>query len=123
MTKAQMIYRIDQVADTIRNIVVGDPLRAFEYKQAEVDAKQFKSSNYQGVVPKSIEVWADASGITNEEATDTIIYEADRFNTIMLTLRGYRLKGKSAVRNANTDEIAKVEFDACISMIKTLIQG
>lgn len=121
MTKDYMLYRIDLVADTIRSYVVGDAVRAFEYKQAELDAREFKKNGYIGDIPKSIQTWIESSGKTKEEATDNIIYEADMFNGIMLAIRDLRLKGKAEVRNAETDEGAEVAFNDCITKLKNLL--
>ena len=116
-----MLYRIDLVADTVRNCVIGDAVRALEYKQAELDAKEFKQNWYSGTVPKSIQSWIEASGKTKKEATDDILYEAEVFNTILLAIREYRLKGKAEVRNAETDEDAEVAFNDCTTKIKNLL--
>ena len=60
MTKEEMIQIIDSEVDTVRTIVVGDPVRAFEYQWAEQEALTFKNGGYTGAVPSSISAWAQA---------------------------------------------------------------
>ena len=121
MTREQMIHRIDLVADTIRNVIVGDPVRAFEYKQAELDARAFQSNNYQGEVPSTVQSWVNASGLTIQDATDNIIHEANLFNMLLLKIREYRLMGKAMIKNAASDATAEVEFNIYINKLKELL--
>lgn len=118
MTKEEMINRIELVADTQRNLIVGDPVRAFEYYVTENAAREFKGIGYIGQTPELVQSWCDASGLTPQAATDSIIAEADRFHSALVYIRRVRLVGKYAVKNSAGDGIA--EFEDAITKLKLI---
>lgn len=113
-----MIARIDLVADTQRARIVGDPVRAFEYYVTEKVAREFKATGYIGQVPELIQSWCDASNLTPQQATDSIVVEADMFHTALAYIRRVRLVGKYAVKNSTGDGVA--EFEDTIAKLKML---
>lgn len=120
MTKEERIARIDLVADHQRAKIVGDPVRAFEYKAAEEEALSFKSANYTGVVPPTVSAWANARNWTAQQATDDILNEAARFRQALNYIRTVRLAGKYGIQDA-VDEIQIQEiFDRTINQLKAL---
>ena len=102
----QMITNIDIEADIIREFVVGNPVRVFEYQWAESEATTYKAAGYTGTVPVSVSSWATAKGWTAQQACDDILMAAQAFRSVMATIRNTRLIGKEQIRAASTDEAA-----------------
>ena len=100
MKKDEMIAVIDTEADVARAMVVGDPVRAFEYQWAEQQALAYRQAAYSGAVPPAVSAWATAKGWTAQQAADDILAAADAFRTAMAGLRQARLVGKERVRAA-----------------------
>ena len=120
MTREEMIARIDLVADTVRDRFVISPTRAWEYKQAEIEATQFAKYGYLGNVPPMVAVWVEASGMSPTDAANDIIAAALRFNAALAEIRKTRLVGKTKVVKATTDSLAEEEFSLAISKLKIL---
>ena len=102
----QMITNIDIEADIIREFVVGNPVRVFEYQWAESEATTYKAAGYTGTVPVSVSSWATAKGWSAQQACDDILMAAQAFRSVMATIRNTRLIGKEQIRAASTDEAA-----------------
>lgn len=94
-TLGDLVAKIDAAADQARLIVVGDPLRAVEYEKAAAEAQAFKLAGYPAKdIPPMVAAWA-ISGRTAKESADSIIAEADAYNTALTVLRTTRLAGKA----------------------------
>ena len=107
LSKDEMIQIIDSEADIVRAMVVGDPVRAFEYQWAEQEAIAFKSAGYpSAAVPSSVSAWAEAKGWTAQAAADYILAAAQTFRSVMTAIRNTRLIGKEQIRAAVDDEAA-----------------
>lgn len=119
MTKDEMILRIDQVADAQRRRLVGDPVRAFEYQEAERGALEFKAAGFAGPVPPVVQAWMDARGWPAQQAAEDILLEADLFRTALESIRATRLKAKYAV-GAATDQDAETIYSQAIVDIKAV---
>lgn len=121
MTKEEMVNRIDLVADTQRTKIIGDPARAFEYMEAESQAKSFSSNNYQGQVPDMIDSWMRATGLSAKDATDSILEAAGLYRYALTQLRRIRLVGKQYIlREEVTLQEALNKFDETVTMLKMI---
>ncbi len=121
MTREDMVQHIDRVADHIRAVLVGDPVRAFEYQAAEQQARAFKAAMYLGAVPPTVQAWMDARSFTAKVATDDIIREADQYHAALHHIRAERLKGKYAVQGAADEGLAEAAYQAAITAIKSVV--
>ena len=121
ITKDEMIELIDAAADGARTRIVGDPVRVFEYQEAESDAKAFAANDYTGAVPLTIAVWAQAKQWTAKQATDDIINASNLWRSALIGLRQARLIGKESVRSAVTDDDALPYYETTISTIKAIL--
>lgn len=120
MTIDEMISRIDLIADTQRALIVGDPVRAFEYQIAEKDARAYAALNYTGDVPGSVGSWAMAKEWSPRQAADDIIGQADLFMYVLNMIRAIRLNAKCSIIAAGTPEEAQAIFDAAIGNLKQI---
>jgi hypothetical protein len=121
LSKEDIIYRIDLVADTQRWRMVGDPVRTFEYQAAESDAVAYRDAGFQGTVPPFVACWADARGWTAQQAAEDILTEAARFRYALIYLRTVRLKAKYQVLDPNTTiEQANAIAEAATNQLKAI---
>ncbi|MNJ20023.1 hypothetical protein D3C77_143510 [compost metagenome] len=115
--------QVDQAADQARSAVLGDPLRAVEYRITAEEAESFAAGEYAGPVPPSVQAWMDAAGLEARVATNEILTEAHAWKAAVHTIRAERLKGKQGVLKAASHEQAEVLADAAIAAIKASVQG
>ncbi len=120
MTRQEMIDHIDLAADAIRQRLVGDPVRAFEYERAAEEARAYAAAGYTGTVPPTLQAWMEAMGWDATTAANDILREAAMFNYALNHIRKSRLVGKYAVRDAATDEEAVVAYNIALSAIKAV---
>lgn len=116
---------VDTAADAARAAVVGDPLRAEEYKAAAAEAKTFADANYQGNVPPMVAAWA-INGRSPQQAADNILTEAAQYNTALVQLRTVRLNAKELIRTAmaaGNVEHAQDIADETIASIEAAVAG
>lgn len=112
---------IDSVADAARLAIAGDPLRVVEYERAAAEAKAYQDAGYTGTVQPTVQSWAEAKGWTGKQAADDILAEADAWNTALYGLRDMRLKGKEAVRQADSVAAAQAAADTVITQIRAAV--
>jgi len=94
----RLCAQVDAAADSARQAITGDPLRAMEYANAAADARAFKEAGYPPkAVPLSVGAWA-VKGRTAEEAANDILDKSAEFNDRVLALRTLRLKAKEKIR-------------------------
>lgn len=117
------IGQLDQAADDARTSVVVDPLRALEYERAAEEAKAFAATGYTGDMPPSVQSWAEAAELTPQEAADSILVEANAWQTAMYAIRDARLKGKQRVLKATSHEAAEALTDEAIAAIRSSVEG
>lgn len=115
--------QIDQAADQARSAVLGDPLRAVEYRLTAEQAERFAASDCVGPVPPTVQAWMDAADLDARAATDSILVESRAWEAAIYTIRSERLKGKQGVLKATSHEQAEALADAAIAAIKASIQG
>jgi hypothetical protein len=90
--------KIDGVADSVRTVLAGDPLKAMEYAQAAADAQAYQDAGYpKKEVPLSVAAWV-VKGRTAKQAAEQILSKADQLTDHLLTLRTLRLKAKAQIR-------------------------
>jgi hypothetical protein len=112
--------QIEQAADQARASVLGDPLRAFEYQMAEVDAKAFMVAGFDGEVPATVQAVVDASEVSPQAATELILAESAAWRGALCEIRAARLKGKQAMLKATTHAEAESYADTAIDAIRAV---
>jgi hypothetical protein len=115
--------QIDLAADAARIAVLGDPLRAIEYERAATEARAFAAGDYAGDMPPSVQAWADAAELAPQAAADSIIAEAEAWQTALYAIRAARLKGKQRVLKAASHDAAEALADEAITAIRASIEG
>lgn len=99
-TAEELCAQIDAAADNARARVAGDPLRAVEYQLAASEALVFRAAGYPAdAVPRTVSAWVK-DGRTPQQAADSILVEADRYNEALYLLRETRLHAKGLARQA-----------------------
>jgi hypothetical protein len=101
--KQNTLLLVDSEVDSIISLAIGN--RAVEYQTAETEAQAYLDLGYTGPVPLSVSTWAIPSGITNQQATDSILAQAAAWRGAQGTLRGLRLATKAAIRAAAGDKL------------------
>lgn len=96
--RAALILSIDADADAIYSAVLGN--RATEYAQAEAEATAFKSGDYNGAAPDTVQSWATVKGETAQWSADDILATAAAWRGAQSAIRLHRLTGKEAARDA-----------------------
>ncbi|MFJ2447276.1 hypothetical protein [Pseudomonas sp. NPDC087626] len=115
--------QIDQSADKARSAVLGDPLRAVEYRLTADEAERFAAAAYDGPVPATVRAWMDAAELDAKAATDNILAEAHAWKAAIYAIRAARLKGKQQVLKAQTHDAAEALADEAINAIRESVQG
>lgn len=111
--KDQLITQVDNIADAARYKLVGDGVRAFEYRRTEAQAKEFVEAGYpEDKVPETIAAWA-INGRTAKEAADEVMVQSENWNQFLYLVRAKRLAAKEAIRlafEAGKEDDAKQAF-------------
>lgn len=115
--------QIDQNADQARSAVLGDPLRAVEYRLTAEEAERFAGADYVGPAPATVQAWMDAAGLDAKAATDSILVEAHAWKAAIYAIRAARLAGKQQVLKALSHDAAEALTDAAIAAIRASVQG
>ena len=115
--------QIDQTADQARRNVLGDPLRAVEYRLTAEEVEGFAAADYSGPVPATVQAWADAAELESQAATDSILVVAHAWEAAIYPIRAARLAGKQKVLKAQTHDAAEVLADAATAAIRASVQG
>jgi len=100
---AEAIRQIDAAGDAARLLAIGDPARALEYQQAELQAREYRAQGYAGEVPDDVASWSEPKGWTGQQAADDIITTADRWRAALSAIRRLRLAAKEGVRALAAD--------------------
>lgn len=98
--KSVALVKINQDDNKIYQDTIGN--KQTEYLDAANDARAFKSVNYTGVVPSSIQSWADAKYWTPQQACDDILAQETAWKGAASLIRAVRLKAKEDIKRANT---------------------
>lgn len=122
----RLCTKVDATADSARNALVGDPLKAMEYAQAAADAQAFQNAGYpKKEVPLSVAAWV-AKGRSAKQAAEQILSKAEQLTDHLLTLRTLRLKAKAQIRaqaGKGKIDLARVAADEALIAIGELASG
>lgn len=122
--RSNLITKVDQVADSARARVVGDPVRVKEYEIAQQQAELFKASDYTlDPVPQYVKSWAEAKGWTSQQSCDDILAASARWHDALGAIRDMRLKAKENIRNSSSANAAQSIYDSFNSTLTTMMQG
>jgi len=120
----RLCTRVDAAADSARNLLAGDPLKAMEYAQAAADAQAFMEEGYpKKEVPQSIAAWI-VKGRTAKQAADQILDKATQLTEQLLTLRTLRLKAKAQINahiSKGKTDLAREVSEAAIVAIRSVV--
>jgi hypothetical protein len=100
--KESVILKIDEIADSTRQKMVGDPIRLKEYEITQYEANMFKANNYEGTVPPSVQSWIDVKNCSPKQACDEILSASNEWISVIYKIRDLRLKAKEAIRKSNS---------------------
>lgn len=91
-----------------------------EYEESEKAAIEYKAAGYAGDASVFITSYADAAGVTYQQATDTILQQADGLRSLQSALRAERMRKYALKDPALTlDEITALHDDI-VANIKAL---
>ncbi len=91
-----------------------------EYEESEKAAIEYKAAGYEGDASVFITSYADAAGVTYQQATDTILQQADGLRSLQASLRAERMRKYALKDPALTlDEITALHDDI-VAKIKAL---
>ncbi|MGY4662362.1 hypothetical protein ACVWZ9_003156 [Pseudomonas chlororaphis] len=116
----QLCLRVDAEADTARQMISGDPLKAAEYAQAASEAQAFKEAGYpKKAVPLAVSAWV-VKGRTARDAADQILDKAAELSSKLLALRTLRLQAKERIRAQASKGKQEAAKDACEAAIEAI---
>jgi hypothetical protein len=119
----ELTGRIDAAADSARERLVGDLLRAVEYEKAATEAAAFKDAGYpDNDVPRSVAAGVSAD-TTPRQAADSILAARAAYDETLYQIRELRLSKKYLVREligAKQDGEARQVTDSAVSALKLL---
>lgn len=78
---------------------------AEEYEIAEAQAKAFKEAGYQGECGAYVASYAEPEGISNQQATDIILAQADSLRALQLQLREQRMRKRLLLDCETVEEV------------------
>ncbi len=91
-----------------------------EYEESEKAAIEYKAAGYEGDASVFITSYADAAGVTYQQATDTILQQTDGLRSLQASLRAERMRKYALKDPALTlDEITALHDDI-VAKIKAL---
>jgi hypothetical protein len=112
---------IDVTAGNVRSYFAAYPLIDEEYSRAYGVAKEWLAeADPKPIAPLAVSSWADASGLTNTEAAESIITSGEQYNQVLDAVRAIRLGGKAAVdvcEGSTINETKQVYLDQLMSFI------
>ncbi|KQQ67843.1 hypothetical protein ASF84_01515 [Pseudomonas sp. Leaf127] len=115
--------QVDKAADAARILVLGECSRAVEYDIAASEAQAFTAAGYEGDAPGSVEALVVASGVTAQEAADSILTAATAFRDAINGVRAIRLKAKRDIALAINHDGVEFITDTAAAQITARIAG
>lgn len=91
-----------------------------EYEESEKAAIEYKTAGYDGDASVFITSYADAAGVTYQQATDTILQQADGLRSLQASLRAERMRKYELKDPALTLDEITVLHDDIVANIKAL---
>ena len=120
------ISQIDADADAARVSVLVKPTKAEEYMQAETQAREWQASGYLGAAPPDVASWAAAKrrdGMTEQQAAESILAQADQYRNLLSGIRALRLKHMEDARHAADAAGVQACLTAFTVELSTLMKG
>lgn len=117
---AALIKQVDADVDQVFQEVIGN--RTTEYNTAYTDAEAFQAAGFLGIVPRSVQDWADVMKQTPQWAAQNVLATANAWNGAQAEMRKNRLAAKQAARTAmqaNDVMQAKAAWDTFIAATRT----
>ncbi|GJH00214.1 hypothetical protein [Paraburkholderia terrae] len=93
-----------------------------EYELREDAARTFKAAGYAGDPGQWVSAFATSAGMSNQQAADLIIAQADQLHAALAALGALRMR-KYEVLNATTPEAAQTTYDQIFASINTIAEG
>ena len=90
-----------------------------EYKAREAAAIAYKTAEYKGDVSTFVSSFAQSAGLTNKDATDTILAQATAFRGALEMLGGLRMQ-KFAIKAMTDIEVAQATTDGIVAQIRAI---
>lgn len=87
-------------SDVRRRFAWGDFIDE-EYQLAREEAEAYAGAGYSGTVGDAVQAWADAAGMTAQQAAADILATRDVYESALKAVRRHRLVGKAQI-NAET---------------------
>lgn len=98
--------KVDLMAGQARSRFVSQGLFIQEeYRTAAAEVAEYRQT---GDVPRSLQLWADLSGQSVDEAASEIEQTAARYSQVLLAVREIRLTAKVAIDKAEADTINEI---------------
>lgn len=91
-----------------------------EYEESEKAAIEYKAAGYDGDASVFITSYADAAGVTYQQATDAILQQADGLRSLQASLRVERMRKYALKDPALTPDEITVLHDDIVANIKAL---
>ena len=114
----ELAKQIDDAAVAVYKIAsrFGD-----EYKAREAAAIAFKAAGYKGDVSGYISSFAQSSGVSNQQATNTIVAQSAAFRGALEMLGALRMKKLAIRKLAETDiEVAQTQTEQIIEQMRII---
>lgn len=115
-----LINKIDRDVDYLYSMVVGN--RETEYLLAESEARAFAAALYQGPVPTTVQDWASIKNWTPQQAADDVLFTANLWRNLQLSIRNNRLTYKNDLQSATSPEEIDSLDSAWNLLVTTTIQ-
>ncbi len=114
------INAIDMIDNTAAHVTSKWTRFTTEYEESEKAAIEYKAAGYEGDVSIFITSYADAAGVSYQEATDTILIQADGLRNLQAQLRAQRMRKYELKAADLTLEQITTLRDEIITNIQTL---
>jgi hypothetical protein len=114
---------VDSIAETVRlRYITPGAGQAATYLIKERQAEDFKAAGYTGTVPGMVQVEADATGSTAQQACDSILAQRDAWVAKAAQIEGARRSGKVSIDAVAADDDASLisARDAAINALEAL---
>jgi hypothetical protein len=93
-----------------------------EYQNREAAARAFKSAGYTGDPGIYVTGFSTAAGVTNQQAADTILSQADMLNGALASIGAQRMR-KYSIMGATDAAGAQAIYDDIVAQVNTIIAG
>lgn len=118
MTRIEMCDLIDAKAGWVRSfyLTIAPGQESTYYLKAE-QAKEYTARLYIGDVPVMVQAEADATGVTPQQAAQSLMSILATWASIAANIEYVRIKAKLDIVNAASDEAAETIFRAALESL------